>query len=189
MAGGGEMLARLPRLLGNDVRVVASQCIGRCEARAGGRCGPEPRGAAHRDGHGSGRCGAMRHRRKVCATTSTMPPTEPQAVTPAARMHVPHRDAETSSACSKSRACRGLAAGAPAGRMWRNVVAEPGATDGRRHPRGRRPGAFKDRVLLERDPHRFLEGMLIAAWAWTSNRSTSICATSITLRERCWPTR
>ena len=27
------------------------------------------------------------------------------------------------------------------------------------------PGTFKDRVLLERDPHRFIEGMLIAAWA------------------------
>jgi NADH:ubiquinone oxidoreductase subunit F (NADH-binding) len=26
------------------------------------------------------------------------------------------------------------------------------------------PGTFKDRVYLERDPHRFLEGMLIAAW-------------------------
>ena len=27
------------------------------------------------------------------------------------------------------------------------------------------PGTFKDRFYLERDPHRFLEGMLIAAWA------------------------
>ncbi|MSR14659.1 MAG: NADH-quinone oxidoreductase subunit F [Gammaproteobacteria bacterium] len=27
------------------------------------------------------------------------------------------------------------------------------------------PGTFKDRHYLERDPHRFLEGMLIAAWA------------------------
>jgi formate dehydrogenase len=26
------------------------------------------------------------------------------------------------------------------------------------------PGTFKDRVYLETDPHRFLEGMLIAAW-------------------------
>jgi formate dehydrogenase len=26
------------------------------------------------------------------------------------------------------------------------------------------PGTFKDRFYLERDPHRFLEGMLIAAW-------------------------
>ena len=27
------------------------------------------------------------------------------------------------------------------------------------------PGTFKDRYYLERDPHRFVEGMLIAAWA------------------------
>ena len=27
------------------------------------------------------------------------------------------------------------------------------------------PGTFKDRYYLERDPHRFLEGVLIAAWA------------------------
>ena len=26
------------------------------------------------------------------------------------------------------------------------------------------PGTFKDRYYLERDPHRFLEGMLLAAW-------------------------
>jgi formate dehydrogenase len=38
------------------------------------------------------------------------------------------------------------------------------APDGGEHRRGR-AGTFKDRVYLERDPHRFLEGMLIAAWA------------------------
>jgi formate dehydrogenase len=27
------------------------------------------------------------------------------------------------------------------------------------------PGTFKDRYYLERDPHRFIEGMLVAAWA------------------------
>ena len=27
------------------------------------------------------------------------------------------------------------------------------------------PGTFKDRFYLERSPHRFLEGVLIAAWA------------------------
>ena len=27
------------------------------------------------------------------------------------------------------------------------------------------PGTFKDRYYLERDPHRFLEGAIIAAWA------------------------
>ena len=41
------------------------------------------------------------------------------------------------------------------------------------------PGTFKDRYYLERDPHRFLEGMLIAAWADRHRRrSTSTCATS-----------
>ncbi len=32
------------------------------------------------------------------------------------------------------------------------------------------PGTFKDRYYLERDPHRFLEGMLIAAWAVEATR-------------------
>ncbi|MEO8408607.1 MAG: NADH-ubiquinone oxidoreductase-F iron-sulfur binding region domain-containing protein, partial [Oxalobacteraceae bacterium] len=39
------------------------------------------------------------------------------------------------------------------------------------------PGTFKDRTYLERDPHRFLEGMLIAAWA------TGIAAIYIYLRD------
>jgi formate dehydrogenase len=39
------------------------------------------------------------------------------------------------------------------------------------------PGTFKDRHYLERDPHRFLEGMLIAAWA------TGIDAIYIYLRD------
>lgn len=33
------------------------------------------------------------------------------------------------------------------------------------------PGTFKDRVLLEEDPHLCIEGMLIAAWALQSNFS------------------
>lgn len=31
------------------------------------------------------------------------------------------------------------------------------------------PGTFKDRVLMEDDPHRILEGMIIAAWAVQAN--------------------
>jgi formate dehydrogenase beta subunit len=60
---------------------------------------------------------------------------------------------------------RGLGgAGFPAGRKWRLVRQEPkprllavNADEGE-------PGTFKDRYFLETDPHRFLEGMLIAAW-------------------------
>lgn len=33
------------------------------------------------------------------------------------------------------------------------------------------PGTFKDRVIMERDPHMCLEGMMIAAWALGSNWS------------------
>ena len=60
---------------------------------------------------------------------------------------------------------RGLGgAGFPAARKWRFVAAEPeprlmavNADEGE-------PGTFKDRWVLETDPHRFLEGALLAAW-------------------------
>jgi NADH:ubiquinone oxidoreductase subunit F (NADH-binding)/NADH:ubiquinone oxidoreductase subunit E len=61
---------------------------------------------------------------------------------------------------------RGLGgAGFPTGRKWRFVRQEPrprllavNADEGE-------PGTFKDRYFLETDPHRFIDGMLIAAWA------------------------
>ncbi|HEX5077580.1 MAG TPA: NAD(P)H-dependent oxidoreductase subunit E, partial [Geminicoccaceae bacterium] len=61
---------------------------------------------------------------------------------------------------------RGLGgAGFPTGRKWEFVRREPkprylavNADEGE-------PGTFKDRWYLERDPHRVLEGMLVAAWA------------------------
>ena len=41
------------------------------------------------------------------------------------------------------------------------------------------PGTFKDRYYLERDPHRFIEGMLIAAWVVEAAGIYFICATNI----------
>ena len=61
---------------------------------------------------------------------------------------------------------RGLGgAGFPAGRKWRIVRAEPAPRLLAVNIDEGEPGTFKDRHFLERDPHRFLEGMLIAAWA------------------------
>ena len=61
---------------------------------------------------------------------------------------------------------RGLGgAGFPAGRKWRIVRAEPAPRLMAVNIDEGEPGTFKDRYYLERDPHRFLEGMLIAAWA------------------------
>jgi formate dehydrogenase beta subunit len=60
---------------------------------------------------------------------------------------------------------RGLGgAGFPAGRKWRLVAAEPEPRLMAVNIDEGEPGTFKDRWFLERDPHRFFEGMLVAAW-------------------------
>jgi formate dehydrogenase len=56
-------------------------------------------------------------------------------------------------------------AGFPTGRKWGLVRSEPGPRLMAVNADEGEPGTFKDRHYLERDPHRFLEGMLIAAWA------------------------
>src|SRR5581483_2424996 len=62
-------------------------------------------------------------------------------------------------------ALRGLGgAGFPTGRKWRIVAAEPEPRLMALNIDEGEPGTFKDRWYLERDPHRFLEGMLVAAW-------------------------
>jgi formate dehydrogenase len=59
---------------------------------------------------------------------------------------------------------RGLGgAGFPAGRKWRIVREQPAPRVMAVNIDEGEPGTFKDRTYLERDPHRFLEGMLIAA--------------------------
>jgi NADH:ubiquinone oxidoreductase subunit F (NADH-binding) len=55
-------------------------------------------------------------------------------------------------------------AGFPTGRKWRFVLAEPGPRLMAVNGDEGEPGTFKDRYFLETDPHRFLEGTLIAAW-------------------------
>ena len=60
---------------------------------------------------------------------------------------------------------RGLGgAGFPTGRKWSLVRAEPAPRMFAVNADEGEPGTFKDRFYLERDPHRFFEGMLIAAW-------------------------
>ena len=61
---------------------------------------------------------------------------------------------------------RGLGgAGFPSGRKWSFVRAEKGPRYLAVNGDEGEPGTFKDRYYLEREPHVFLEGMLIAAWA------------------------
>jgi formate dehydrogenase len=61
---------------------------------------------------------------------------------------------------------RGLGgAGFPTGRKWRIVRGQPAPRLLAVNADEGEPGTFKDRYYLERDPHRFVEGMLIAMWA------------------------
>ena len=56
-------------------------------------------------------------------------------------------------------------AGFPTGRKWRFVRAETGPRLMAVNADEGEPGTIKDRVYMEHDPHRFLEGTLIAGWA------------------------
>ncbi|MDN3566414.1 NADH-ubiquinone oxidoreductase-F iron-sulfur binding region domain-containing protein, partial [Paeniroseomonas aquatica] len=56
-------------------------------------------------------------------------------------------------------------AGFPTARKWRLVAAQPGPRSVVVNADEGEPGTFKDRYCLETDPHRVLEGMLLAAHA------------------------
>ena len=168
LAGAGQLLAELPSLLGREVRVIAAPCIGRCEQAPAVVVGQNPVAPARVESVvATVAAGLTRHE----------PPQYPDStgfdVYRAAGGYRLLRDCH-SGACDveafmgtlDESGLRGLGgAGFPAGRKWRIVRAEPGPRLMAVNIDEGEPGTFKDRVLLERDPHRFLEGTLIAAWA------------------------
>src|SRR5262245_45102508 len=165
MAGANDLLAKLPGILGKDVRVLHAPCIGRCETAPAAVVGQNPVPNASAD-----KIAAL-----VKARALKHPP-QPYIDYAAYRAKGGYelakscvegkRKREDVIAVMESSGLRGLGgAGFPAGRKWKAVAAEP-------EPRliainidEGEPGTFKDRWYLERDPHRFLEGALIAAWA------------------------
>ena len=73
-------------------------------------------------------------------------------------------DPETIIQAMEHSGLRGLGgAGFPTGRKWRIVRDQPAPKLMAVNIDEGEPGTFKDRTYLERDPHRFLEGMLVAA--------------------------
>jgi formate dehydrogenase len=76
------------------------------------------------------------------------------------------RSLETVVATLSDGGLRGLGgAGFPTGRKWSLVRAEAGPRVMAVNGDEGEPGTFKDRHYLESNPHQFLEGMLVAAWA------------------------
>ena len=165
MAGAKNLLTTLPSLLGQTIRVIPAPCIGRCEQAPAAMVGQHAIPSAtpakikscvdsqntqaeptHHLGYAQYKAAGGYALLEACMTGQ--------------------RDVESVIHEVESSGLRGLGgAGFGAGRKWRILKTQ-------KHHRlmvinldEGEPGTFKDRTLLETDPHRFLEGMLIAAWA------------------------
>jgi formate dehydrogenase beta subunit len=164
LAGAEELMHRLPELLGKDVRVVHAPCVGRCEAAPVAVVGRNPVTFATADKVRA----AVERRATECAVS---PYTDYDKYTRGGGYKLigdclagRHTRDEITQIMEDS-GLRGLGgAGFPAGRKWRIVAAEPAPRLMAVNIDEGEPGTFKDRWYLERDPHRFLEGMLVAAW-------------------------
>jgi formate dehydrogenase beta subunit len=164
MAGAKDLLEKLPALVGANVRVVAAPCIGRCAEAPAVCVGQNAFGHAKLDE--VAKCAKDGHTKPV--------PHEPHGFDDYVsqggyKTFVEcangKRDVESVIKVMEDAGLRGLGgAGFPAGRKWRIVRAEPAPRLMAVNIDEGEPGTFKDRHYLERDPHRFLEGMLIAAW-------------------------
>ena len=168
MSGAARLLAELPALLGRDVRVLAAPCVGRCEQAPVVVVGQNPIAPARDEAVVE----AVAKRATNHPAASYLEYIDYAAYRSAGGYQMLQsclagaRDIESVMSTLESSGLRGLGgAGFPAGRKWRIVRAEPGPRLMAVNIDEGEPGTFKDRVLLEHDPHRFLEGMLIAAWA------------------------
>ena len=162
LAGAGELLKKLA--LGKDVRVVTAPCVGRCEVAPCAVVGHNPIG------------NATLEKVKAAVSAKSTACDKPRYLDYAAYCKASgykliadcladRRTREDVTKIMEDSGLRGLGgAGFPAGRKWRLVAAEPAPRVMAVNIDEGEPGTFKDRWYLERDPHRFLEGMLIAAW-------------------------
>ena len=164
LAGAAALLDNLQSRLGGQVRVVRAPCMGGCD-----------RAPVVAIGH------ALHEHATSASVAAAIAAGETHMPTPAfTSLHAylvdggyrllrsclanEHTRDQVIEALEHS-GLRGLGgAGFPTGRKWRLVRQEPTprllAVNGDEGE----PGTFKDRYFLETDPHRFLEGMLIAAW-------------------------
>jgi NADH:ubiquinone oxidoreductase subunit F (NADH-binding)/NADH:ubiquinone oxidoreductase subunit E len=165
MAGSGELLRDLQQRLGSRVRVVPAPCIGRCDGAPAATVGR----------HAIDRATVATIEAAVKVNTVQAAAVDYVAYAAYRKANgyqlladcvAGRRSADDVIATLESSSLRGLGgAGFPAGRKWKIVRAEPAPRLMAVNIDEGEPGTFKDRVYLERDPHRFLEGMLIAAWA------------------------
>ena len=164
MAGGEKLMKDLSSKLGREVRVVHAPCMGACD-----------RAPVCAIGH-------VQTFKATAETVAAAVKAKPHAHAwnPGADFAVYQKaggyallkaciaDKRTRDELIKivsNSGLRGLGgAGFPTGRKWSLVRAEPAPRMFAVNADEGEPGTFKDRFYLEQDPHRFIEGVLIAAW-------------------------
>ena len=164
LSGSNELIKGLKQSLGDKVRVIPAPCVGRCEqapvAVVGQNPVPQatidkvkPLVAANKDKCAVGKYVSYAEYRKNGGYDIAIECLNGT------------RDAESLIKTMENSGLRGLGgAGFPSGRKWRIVRGEKGPRVMAVNIDEGEPGTFKDRYYLERDPHRFLEGVIIAAW-------------------------
>ena len=165
MAGAKSLAETLQSLLGDKARIVSAPCVGRCAAAPVAVVGQNAVENANA---------------KTVAAAVQSGKTAPNI--PPARLFADYqkrggyetvraclsggRDVVGVMDCLEKANLRGLGgAGFPAARKWRIVRDMPGNKALAVNIDEGEPGTFKDRHYLETEPHCFLEGALIAAWA------------------------
>lgn len=165
MAGAEGLIGSLETAMGEKVRVQRVPCIGRCDKAPVAVVGMHPVEFADVQ--------------KVDALVE-QGVTEPETIEPILfEQYVANGGYSIYQQCMAGQhdvdkvldmmddsGLRGLGgAGFPVGRKWRIVRDQPAPRLMAVNIDEGEPGTFKDKYYLDRDPHCFLEGMLIAAWA------------------------
>ena len=190
LAGAQALLARLPAILGTEVRVIAAPCLGRCEQAPVAvvhqnpvlQATPEAVALVVKSAaaHHPLASGAFIFDAAAYAEASVSPLPQAMQVAPsytgyqayraqggyalAAALAAGTQPTEDVLKAMEDSGLRGLGgAGFPAGRKWRIVREQASPKLMAVNIDEGEPGTFKDRTYLERDPHRFLEGLLVAA--------------------------
>lgn len=163
MAGGEDLLKKLPGILGKDVRVIAAPCIGRCAEAPAVCVGQNAFGDATAE-----KVALAVKEKQVRGLPGNYVTHAKYVAEGGYRTYRDfldgNRDIEATIKEMENSGLRGLGgAGFPTGRKWRIVRGEMAPRLMAVNIDEGEPGTFKDRHYLERDPHRFLEGLLIAA--------------------------
>jgi len=165
MAGSDALRARIAAACGADVRVIGAPCIGRCDQAPAAVVGRNPIDRASADTV----LNAVKEKRTEPALPSCIDYAAYRAAGGYALAHECASGARPLEGVLKAMEDSGLrglgGAGFPVGRKWRIVRNEAAPRLMAINIDEGEPGTFKDRYYLERDPHRFLEGALIGAWA------------------------